>query len=517
MRTWVKNASPAALLALGVMSLGSGTAFADTDGGHSIGGGNQANLPITLPIDISGNGLAVLGEADASSQGGASVENGGGSGAGGNTTSGRSSILGGNQVVAPITAPVNACGNAVAIFGEADAGCKGGASVKNSGKGGAGGNTTSGRSSILGGNQLVAPITAPVNACGNAVSLFGDSEAGCKGGASVKNSGKGKGKGAGGNRTDGRFSIGGGNQVVAPITAPLNICGNAVAVLGEAFAGCKGGASVTDGGKHGGKHGGKPGHGYHGGHGGHGWGSGSGAGGNRTDGRFSILGGNQVVAPITAPINVCGNAVGNAEASCKGGASVSNGGSGAGGNRTDGRFSILGGNQVVAPITAPINVCGNAVAILGDSAAGCLGGAHVGGSGHGHGHGHWGKKAGKHKTSGMLPALPVVPALNGAPQAHGPSLPVVGDVQSLTQLPVVPARGQSPQQDASPLAPAAGLLSSTPVGALPVGDIGLMSAAQPAGVTGMNSGSLLALVFGGLAAASATMFALTRRVRFGKR
>ena len=42
-----------------------------------------------------------------------------------------------------------------------------------------------------------------------------------------------------------------------------------------------------------------------------------------------------------------------------------------------------GGNQIIAPITAPINVCGNAVAVLGDAAAGCLGGAHVGGpSGH---------------------------------------------------------------------------------------------------------------------------------------
>ncbi|GIN02173.1 chaplin family protein [Planomonospora venezuelensis] len=510
MRTWVKNASPAALLALGVMSLGGGTAFADTDGSHSIGGGNQVNLPITLPIDISGNGLAVLGETEASSRGGASVEqSGGGSGAGGNRTDGRHSILGGNQVVAPITAPINACGNAVAIFGESEAGCKGGAEVKQSGKGGAGGNTTSGRGSILGGNQVVAPITAPINACGNAVAIFGESEAGCKGGAEVKQSGKGRG-GAGGNRTDGRFSIGGGNQVVAPITAPLNICGNSVAVLGEAFAGCKGGASVTDGGP---GHG-KPGHGYHGKHGKHGWGSG-GAGGNTTSGRGSILGGNQVVAPITAPINVCGNAVGNAEAGCKGGASVTGGGKGAGGNRTDGRGSILGGNQVVAPITAPINVCGNAVAILGDSAAGCLGGAHVGSSGHGHGHGHWDKKAGKHKTSGMLPALPVVPALNGAAQ-QGPSLPVVGGAQGLTKLPAVPASAQGndqdARQDASPLAPATGLLSSTPVG-----ELGLMSAAQPAGVAGMNSSSLLALVFGGLAAASASMFALTRRVRTAKR
>ena len=46
-------------------------------------------------------------------------------------TSGNSGVLSGNQVVAPISVPVNVCGNAVAVLGNAGAGCKGGASVKN--------------------------------------------------------------------------------------------------------------------------------------------------------------------------------------------------------------------------------------------------------------------------------------------------------------------------------------------------------------------------------------------------
>ncbi|GAT69246.1 peptidase [Planomonospora sphaerica] len=456
MRTWVKSTTPAALLALGVMSLGTGTAFADTSGDGSIGGGNQVNLPITLPIDISGNSVAAIGESEAGSVGGASVEQSGkGSGAGGNRTSGDHSILGGNQIVAPITAPINACGNAVAVIGRSAAGCKGGASVKNSGKG----------------------------------------------------------SGAGDNRTSGRGSILGGNQVVAPITAPINVCGNAVAVVGQAFAGCKGGASVT---------GGKPGHGYHNGHG-----KGSGAGDNRTSGRGSILGGNQVVAPITAPVNVCGNSVGalfgQAFAGCKGGASVKNSGKGAGGNRTSGDRSILGGNQVVAPITAPINVCGNAVAVLADAAAGCLGGAHVGKSGHGydgHGYDKWGKRPGKH-TSGLLPALPVVPALSGAQDAgaaqamrgaSSSALPAVDGVPGLAELPNLSGSKAGDRSARHASSPADGLNDAVPA----LGGIGLMSAAQPAGVTGMTSGSLLALVVGAMAAASATLFATTRRVRFGK-
>jgi ChpA-C len=37
--------------------------------------------------------------------------------------------------------------------------------------------------------------------------------------------------------------------------------------------------------------------------------------------------------------------------------------------------SILGGNQVFAPVSAPVNVCGIAVAIVGAASAACAGGA----------------------------------------------------------------------------------------------------------------------------------------------
>ncbi|MFI9552365.1 chaplin family protein [Nonomuraea endophytica] len=655
MRTWAKASAPAALLAVAVMSFGGGTAAADTSGNSSVGGGNQVNLPVSLPIDISGNAVGAAGESSATSQGGASVENTAKGGIPGKT-SGNSSVLGGNQVNAPISAPVNACGNAVSLFGSSDAGCKGGATVKNSGKGGAGGNKTSGDSSLLGGNQVTAPISAPVNACGNALAIFGDATAGCKGGSSVKNTGVG----AGGNTTSGRSSALGGNQVIAPISGPINICGNAIAVFGQAFAGCKGGSSVTNGG-------GKPGHGYHSAHGrgssgndtdgrfGAGSGNqvvapvslpitacgnavgnapagckggstventaaGSGAGGNTTSGRSGVLSGNQVIAPITAPVNVCGNAVaafGEAFAGCRGGVSVKNGGKGAGGNTTSGKSGVgsgnqvvapitapinacgnavaalglaeahckggasvnphngiggggnttsgqsgvLAGNQVIAPITAPVNVCGNAVAVLGDAAAGCLGGSHVGKpveEGHGYDHYARPRTGSVAKSSGLLPALPL-PALASLKDAGNvtqqmrsgglPPLPVVGDVTQTLGLPALPGLPGLPGQPATPatqgknhlpvktknhtasgdplsaLGPVGGLASATPVGgavastagSLPVGDLGLMSAAQPAGVTGMNSTSLFALVLGAMFAASTTLFATTRRLRLGRK
>ncbi|WP_188189177.1 chaplin family protein [Nonomuraea sp. SYSU D8015] len=725
MRTWAKASTPAALLAVAVMSFaGNGTALADTSGDASVGGGNQVDLPISLPIDISGNSVAAAGSAEASSQGGAEVVNNGRTGIS-NRTSGDASVGGGNQINAPISAPVNACGNAVSLFGKSDAGCKGGATVRTQGKGGAGGNRTSGDASVLGGNQVTAPISAPLNACGNAVAIFGDATAGCKGGANVFNTG------AGGNRTSGDASVLGGNQAVAPVSAPINICGNSVAVFGRAFSGCKGGSSVSNG---------RPGkRSYHSGRvpagstgndtdGRFGAGSGNqivapvslpvdvcgnavgnasagckggasvknaGAGGNRTSGQSGVLSGNQAVAPVAAPVNICGNAaalLGHAFAGCKGGASVKSGGAGGnrtsgqsgvlsgnqavapiaapvnicgnaaaalgaseahckggagvsrqhggGGNWTSGRAGVLAGNQIVAPIAAPVNVCGNAAAVLGDAAAGCLGGAHVGKPDYDRSHdshrfAHAARKAAAPK-GGMLPMLPAVPALGGlqgvpalgalqGEALHGvpavgalEGVPAVGalqeaaggrlesvsgvtqqvqdvpgvtrQVQELTgvtqleavsgvteqvqgagstalplvedaartfglpqlpELPGLPVQAQVPAKvakpakpakvaksskadradrarsvrSASPLSPATNLVTSTPVGGavtsvthgLPVGDIGLMSAAQPAGVTGMNSSSLLALVLGAMFAASATLFASARRFRFGRK
>ncbi|WP_433176958.1 chaplin [Actinoallomurus sp. CA-150999] len=46
---------------------------------------------------------------------------------------------------------------------------------------------------------------------------------------------------------------------------------------------------------------------------------------------------------------------------------------------TSGEGGVLSGNQVIVPITAPINVCGNAVSVIGIAGAGCKGGASVGG------------------------------------------------------------------------------------------------------------------------------------------
>src|SRR5690606_16830799 len=86
-----------------------------------------------------------------------------------------------------------------------------------------------GDDAVLGGTQLVAPVTAPVTAGGNAVSVLGTSAvvnsaagASAPGGAATP----------GDVTTGGEGSAGGGTQVAAPVTTPITAAGNALAVLG---------------------------------------------------------------------------------------------------------------------------------------------------------------------------------------------------------------------------------------------------------------------------------------------
>ncbi|TMR01748.1 DUF320 domain-containing protein [Actinomadura soli] len=274
MRMWARNTGRAALVAAGAVAVGaafgSGAVADTTSGNFSVLGGNQVQIPISVPVEASGNAVGAIGAAQAQSKGGAKVDNARRGGGGGMETSGNFSIGGGNQVKAPISVPVDLCGNAIAIIGLAKAQCKGGASVKSGhrhggwessghrtatglrdggdiwdrarGKGG-GGMKTSGNFSILGGNQVYAPISIPVNVCGNSVAVLGLARAQCKGGASVERKAGHDPK----MKTSGNFSILGGNQVHAPISIPVNVCGNAIAVLGLAQAQCKGGATVGGG------------------------------------------------------------------------------------------------------------------------------------------------------------------------------------------------------------------------------------------------------------------------------
>jgi hypothetical protein len=154
--------------------------------------------------------------------------------------------------------------------------------------------------------------------------------------------------GTGGTNT-GNTSILSGTQVGAPVNVPVNVCGNAAALLGIATAGCQGGAEVL---------------------------------------AHHPAASHGIQIPVKVAVNACGNAVGNAQASCQGGVVLPGGPAGSGpqaggtikhAGLSAGNLSVGSGNQVKVPVTVPANICGNAVAVLGGSNAGCVGGAAVGG------------------------------------------------------------------------------------------------------------------------------------------
>lgn len=179
-------------------------------------------------------------------------------------SAGNTGVLNGNQVLAPIQAPINICGIAVGVLGSATASCDGGAIAARPGP------TTLvsyGNTGVLNGNQVYAPVQAPINICGTGVSVAGSATASCKGGASANKPGHHKGyrmsesmsrpsrpvqKPSDGKHrqhdwwlvTHDNTGVGNGNQVYVPVQIPINICGIAIGVLGNATASCVGGASA---------------------------------------------------------------------------------------------------------------------------------------------------------------------------------------------------------------------------------------------------------------------------------
>ncbi|MCC3764033.1 chaplin [Glycomyces sp. TRM65418] len=250
--SWARKTAQTGFVAAGaVLVAGVGTAQAwgpDVTTQDQVGAvsGNQVVAPIQAPINICGIAAAVLGTADAACEGGASAEF---NGAGDLTTQDNTGLGNGNQAYAPIQVPTEVSGIAAAVGGIANSWSTGGsnATVAESGRHAESDTTTQRNIGALSGNQLLAPIQAPVNACGNAIAVGGVSDAACEGGASAEYNG------AGDLTTQDNIGLGNGNQLFAPIQAPINVCGNAIAILGSASASCEGGSDAEipgDGGHH---------------------------------------------------------------------------------------------------------------------------------------------------------------------------------------------------------------------------------------------------------------------------
>ncbi|WP_323056073.1 chaplin [Streptomyces sp. NEAU-W12] len=94
--------------------------------------------------------------------------------------------------------------------------------------------TAKGSPGVLSGNSVQAPVHAPVNVCGNTVSVVGVLNPSV--GNSCANQDGSAASGHGGAQADGDTAgspgVASGNRVEAPVHIPVNVCGNSVDVIG---------------------------------------------------------------------------------------------------------------------------------------------------------------------------------------------------------------------------------------------------------------------------------------------
>jgi hypothetical protein len=188
-------------------------------------------------VNVVGNAVGILGEANAAGAAvnghhrkteSAHVQD---HGRPVQDSSDNNGILNGTQIYAPIDIPINVCGNSLALLGESNAQalCGHGRHGRTE-SGWAADQDSSDNNGILNGTQIYAPISLPVNLAGNAIGVIGEANA-----AGVAHNESARTHRFGQDSSDNN-GIGNGTQIAAPIHVPVNICGNALGILGEANA-----------------------------------------------------------------------------------------------------------------------------------------------------------------------------------------------------------------------------------------------------------------------------------------
>ncbi|MET8897157.1 chaplin [Streptomyces albogriseolus] len=209
-QTLSRGVFAAAAAATGILSLYGTPALADSFAGGGaedspgVLSGNNVQAPVHVPVNACGNTVTAVGALNSASDntcvnksGGHGEKSGGAHAAGG--AEGSPGVLSGNNVQAPVHAPVNACGNNVTVGGglnsasdntcanvsEGSHGAKSSdrsarphheasSGVSHSESGGAHAvGAAKGSPGLLSGNLVQAPVHVPVNACGNSVNFVG--------------------------------------------------------------------------------------------------------------------------------------------------------------------------------------------------------------------------------------------------------------------------------------------------------------------------------------------------------
>ena len=291
--------------------------------------GNTVNADLVVPIDISGNAIAVLGQAEVENESDQSVDNSGDD----VTTDGSGGFLAGNAVDLDYALPIQIAGNAIAAVGSAESTNSSTQDVATGGD-----LVTNGDNGLLSGTAAALHGATPVQVTGNAVAGGGwaatanEAETSADSGGSVLTSGDG--------------GAAAGTAGAVPIAVPVELNGNGVAGLGGADATSDTMASAD-------------------------------AGDTRTglynvptyvqsSGENALLSGTVAQPAASGPVNVCGNAVagvGEADAVTDCATEAVAGGT----NRSSGAESAGSGSIAHAPVALPVEAFGNAVAGVGDA------------------------------------------------------------------------------------------------------------------------------------------------------
>jgi len=170
---------------------GMATAQADTSaagttaGSPGVASGNLIEIPLNLPVNLCGNSLSVVGVLDSAFDNTCTNESGADSSSSASTTATGTAadspgLLSGNLISIPVNAPANVCGNSLNVIGIGDSAHDNSCSNESgSGDSGSGAGTTTATGTAVGspgvgsGNLISIPVNAPVNICGNTLSVIG--------------------------------------------------------------------------------------------------------------------------------------------------------------------------------------------------------------------------------------------------------------------------------------------------------------------------------------------------------
>ena len=185
-KTWARRSAQAGAIAAGALLLTSGVAHADdmtSVGNNGLGNGSQVLAPIQAPINLCGNSVAVLGVSGAGCDGGSAAQMEAAN-TGDMTSAGNNGLANGTQADIPVQAPIDVCGNSVGVLGVSGAGCDGGSAAQME-AGDTGDMTSAGNNGLLNGTQVQAPIQVPIDVSGNSIAVLGVSGAMSDGGSAA--------------------------------------------------------------------------------------------------------------------------------------------------------------------------------------------------------------------------------------------------------------------------------------------------------------------------------------------